>query len=119
MQTLGIPGHAWPDQVKMTRLIWSFHEHQTANKNLKTITQIFFEILVIKYSQTLWTCLGMPKNTHLKWHDQFEAFIIPNWMWKITHMWRRIPQNFCLAIIDELEKQLFIKKTVEVDQQKM
>ena len=26
------------------------------------------------------------------------------------------PQNFCLAIIDELEKQLFIKKTVEVDQ---
>ena len=26
------------------------------------------------------------------------------------------PQNFCLAFIDELEKQLFIKKTVEVDQ---
>ena len=26
------------------------------------------------------------------------------------------PQNFCLAFIDELEKQLFIKKTVEGDQ---
>ena len=25
-------------------------------------------------------------------------------------------QNFCLAFIDEFEKQLFIKKTVEVDQ---
>ena len=24
------------------------------------------------------------------------------------------PQNFCLAFIDELEKQLFIKNTVEV-----
>ena len=24
------------------------------------------------------------------------------------------PQNFCLTFIDELEKQLFIKKTVEV-----
>ena len=37
---------------------------------------------------------------------------------KITHMWRRWgkPQNFCLAFIDELEKQLFIKKTVEVGQ---
>ena len=31
---------------------------------------------------------------------------------KITHMWRRwgTPQNYCLAFIDELEKQLFIKK---------
>ena len=31
---------------------------------------------------------------------------------KITHMWRRwgTPQNFFLAFIDELEKQLFIKK---------
>ena len=31
---------------------------------------------------------------------------------KITHMWRRwdMPQNFCLALIDELEKKLFIKK---------
>ena len=26
------------------------------------------------------------------------------------------PQNFSLAFIDELEKQLFIKKTVEVRQ---
>ena len=26
------------------------------------------------------------------------------------------PQNFCLAFIDELEKQLFTKKTVEVGQ---
>ena len=26
------------------------------------------------------------------------------------------PQNFILAFIDELEKQLFIKKTVEMDQ---
>ena len=31
-------------------------------------------------------------------------------------MWRRwgTPQNFCLAFIDELEKQIFIKKTVEL-----
>ena len=31
---------------------------------------------------------------------------------KITHMWRRwhTPQNFFLVFIDELEKQLFIKK---------
>ena len=35
---------------------------------------------------------------------------------KIAHMWRKwdTPQNFCLAFIDELEKQLFIKKNVEV-----
>ena len=26
------------------------------------------------------------------------------------------PQNFCLAFIDELEKQIIIKKTVEVGQ---
>ena len=37
---------------------------------------------------------------------------------KITHMWRKrgATQNFCLAFTDELEKQLFIKKTVKVDQ---
>ena len=29
------------------------------------------------------------------------------------------PQNFYLAFIDELEKQLFNKKTAEVDQYKM
>ena len=36
---------------------------------------------------------------------------------KITYMWRRwgTPQNFFLAFIDELEKQI-IKKTVEVGQ---
>ena len=34
-------------------------------------------------------------------------------------MWRWSPhQNFSLAFIDKLEKQLFIKKTVEKDQQK-
>ena len=35
---------------------------------------------------------------------------------KITHMWRRwgTPQNFFLAFIDDLEKQIIIKKTVEV-----
>ena len=33
-------------------------------------------------------------------------------------MWRMwdTPQNFCLAFIDKLEKQLFIKNTVEVGQ---
>ena len=30
-------------------------------------------------------------------------------------MWGK-PQNFCLTFIDELEKKLFIKKTVEVGQ---
>ena len=34
---------------------------------------------------------------------------------KITHMCRRwgTPQNFCLAFIDELEKQLLIKKLMK------
>ena len=37
---------------------------------------------------------------------------------KITHMRRKwgTLQNFCLAFIDEVEKQLFIKKNVEVSQ---
>ena len=37
---------------------------------------------------------------------------------KIRHMWWRwgTPQNFCLAFIDEPQKKLFIKKTVEVGQ---
>ena len=37
---------------------------------------------------------------------------------KITHMWRRwgASQNFVLEFIDELEKQTFIKKSVEVGQ---
>ena len=37
---------------------------------------------------------------------------------KITHMRRRwgTPQNFFLAFIDELEKQIIIKKTIEVGQ---
>ena len=37
---------------------------------------------------------------------------------KITHMWRRCgtPQNFVLTFIDEFEKQIIIKKTVEVAQ---
>ena len=42
------------------------------------------------------------------------------WFWieKITHMWGRwgTPQNFFSAFIDELEKQIIIKKTVEVGQ---
>ena len=39
---------------------------------------------------------------------------------KITYMWRRwdTPQNFFLAFIDELEKQIIIKKTVEMGQWK-
>ena len=39
---------------------------------------------------------------------------------KITHMERRwgTPQNFFFAFINELEKQIFIKKTVKVGQQK-
>ena len=37
-----------------------------------------------------------------------------------THVRRwGTPQNFCFAFIDELEKQLFIKKTVEVGQEKI
>ena len=37
---------------------------------------------------------------------------------KITHMWRmwHTPQNFFLAFIDELGKQIIITKTVEVSQ---
>ena len=36
----------------------------------------------------------------------------PATLLKITYMWRRwgTPQNFCSVFIDELEKQLFIKK---------
>ena len=36
-----------------------------------------------------------------------------------SHTWEEgggTPQNFCLAFIDELEKQIIIKKTVEVGQ---
>ena len=44
-----------------------------------------------------------------------QNFTINN-MKKITHMWRwGTPQNFFLAFIDELEKQI-IKKTAEVGQ---
>ena len=37
---------------------------------------------------------------------------------KITHMWTRwgTPPNFFLSFTDELEKQIIIKKTVEVGQ---
>ena len=37
---------------------------------------------------------------------------------KITHIWRRwgTPQNFFLTFIDELERQIIIKKTIEVGQ---
>ena len=34
-------------------------------------------------------------------------------IWQITLL---IPQNFSLAFIDELEKQILIKKTIEVGQ---
>ena len=35
---------------------------------------------------------------------------------KITHMWTKsgTPQNFFWAFIDELEKQIIIRKTVEI-----
>ena len=45
----------------------------------------------------------------------FQNTVSENWMKhemrKITHMWRRwaTPQNFCLAFIDKLEKQLLKK----------
>ena len=44
--------------------------------------------------------------------------ILKNTTQKITNMSRRwgTPQNYSLAFIDELEKHLFNKKTVEVDQ---
>ena len=37
---------------------------------------------------------------------------------KFTHMWRRwgTPQDLFVAFIDELEKQIIIKKTVDVRQ---
>ena len=37
---------------------------------------------------------------------------------KIPHMWGRwdTPQKFFFTFIDELEKQIIIKKTAEVDQ---
>ena len=40
------------------------------------------------------------------------------WFKKITHMWRKwdTTQNFFLAFNNELEKQIIIKKTVEVGQ---
>ena len=42
-----------------------------------------------------------------KWSNQFAK--------SHRHMWRRwdTPQNFCLAFINELEKQLFIKKLLK------
>ena len=55
-------------------------------------------------------------NTQIMWMIFTE--ILKNTTQKITNMSRRwgTPQNYPLAFIDELEKHLFNKKTVEVDQ---
>ena len=81
--------------------------------------------------------LGLAKprwNFNPEWKFQIfhvvDIFFNPGWKFdtshtwisclylKITHMWRRwgSPQNFFLALIEELEKQIIIKKTVEVGQ---
>ena len=47
------------------------------------------------------------------------VFEFVNLLWQITHMWRcGTPQNFFLAFIDEFEKQIIIKKTVEMANKK-
>ena len=50
------------------------------------------------------------ENFPINWNELMDK--------KIAHIWRRwaTPQNLYLAFIDELEKQLFIEKTVEVGQ---
>ena len=66
-------------------------------------------------------------HEHLKFNFKICWFsgILFNQLWKtlykkkkFTHMWRKwgTPQNFFFAFIDELEKQIIIKKTVEVGQ---
>ena len=59
---------------------------------------------------------NLEKNVY--WNVMFEMFRKLTSQEKITHMWRRwgTPQNFFLAFINELEKQIIIKKTVEVGQ---
>ena len=56
-----------------------------------------------------------PTNTHTL-ITEYPENKITTLRIKITHMWRRrgTPWNFFLAFIDELEKQIIIKKTVEV-----
>ena len=59
-------------------------------------------------------CKQTPRHTDWPTHRQIDE----HKKVKVTHMWRRwgIPQNFFLAFIDQLGKQIIIKKTVEVGQ---
>ena len=59
-----------------------------------------------------------------KWHTEVAAHL-KKWQTEVsaphketTHMWRTwgTTQNFFLAFTDKLEKQIFIKKSVEVGQ---
>ena len=66
--------------------------------------QEFKNKIFLKYLAQLWTIKNQWKNWKINT--------------KITYMWRRCdtPQNYFLAFIDKLEKQIIIKKTAEVGQ---
>ena len=58
-------------------------------------------------------------NVFIAWNiSLYQVKRVCNVYWKnkkITQLWRRwgTPENFCLAFIDELEKQLFIKNLLK------
>ena len=72
---------------------------------------LVFGVTVLKVL-CLWCFLYVTGNSGFISYSRYNLLQI---VIKIIHMWRRCgaPQNFCLAFIDELEKQLFIKKTVK------
>ena len=105
-------------------------------KSLKCFTKRIHDVSCVFFAYTMHK-YGSHKHslyfTELKWNRSnttflssgmfFEqnylfGYIVSSSLKKITHMWRRwgTPQNFFLACIDELEKQIILKKTVEVGQ---
>ena len=64
--------------------------------------------------------LTIPSDCHAHMWEVKEKLNKCHTRKKITHKWRKwgTPQNFCLAFY-VFEKQLFIKKTVEVGQQNL
>ena len=71
-------------------------------------------ILTKKIHKPKISWMSKKKNCKFRtnWSNSLNFPLIHN---KITHMWRRpgTPQNFVLAFIDELEKQIFITKLLK------
>ena len=69
LTTLGMPGN---DNIsKNDKINSQFPSMPDSMRNIKTITQLFPEILEICYLEALWVCTGMSDSTQLKWYGQF------------------------------------------------